>query len=268
MGQAGAGALADALWGKINPSGKLPETIPLRLTDTPAFLNWPGENGEVRYGEGIFIGYRYYEYRNAPVQFPFGHGLSYTTFAYDRLDFSKTSFKDSDGLTVSFEVANTGPRAGQEVAQVYVRDVSSSLVRPEKELKGFAKVTLAPGERQTVTIGLDFRSFAFYHPAYRRWIAETGEFDILVGSSSADIRLCGTVTLQSTLDLPSLLERESSVRLWLADARGRDLVAPIVEKIKAELIGATASTPAWTCSVSSWRPRSKASSASGKNRSA
>jgi beta-glucosidase len=243
MGEAGAGALADVLWGRINPSGKLAETVPRRLVDTPAYLNFPGENGEVRYGEGLFIGYRYYDYRDVPVQFPFGHGLSYTTFEYGRLRFSGSPFRDVDGLMVTFEISNTGARAGRETAQVYVRDLRSSLVRPVKELKGFAKVGLAAGERKTISVFLDFRAFAFWHPAHRRWVTEDGEFEILVGASAADVRLRGTVRLESTLDLPSRLTRESSVRLWLEDERARALVEPFVERIKAVLSAGDAVGP-------------------------
>ena len=189
MGQAGGGAIADVLLGRVNPCGKLAETFPLKLADTPAYLNFPGGNGEVRYGEGLFIGYRYYDAKQAPVLFPFGYGLSYTTFAYGNLKVSAATFKDVDGLTVSVDVTNTGSMAGKETVQVYVRDQKSGLVRPDKELKGFAKVELQPGETQTVTIQLDVRAFAYYHPGYHQWITEDGAFDILIGASSADIRL-------------------------------------------------------------------------------
>ncbi len=236
-GQAGGGALADVLWGDVNPSGKLAETIPLKLSDTPAFNNFPGENGAVRYGEGLFIGYRFYERREQAVAFPFGHGLSYTTFAYENLGFSSDEFVDADGLIITFDLVNTGPRAGRETAQVYVRDCVSTLVRPVKELKGFCKTALEPGERKRVSVALDFRSFAFYHPVYRRWITEDGEFEILVGASSADIRLRGTVRLRSRLRLPSLLTPESSTRLWHDDPHAHALVLPLLERIKEELMG-------------------------------
>ncbi len=226
MGQAGGGAIADVLYGKVNPSGKLAETFPLKLVDTPAYINYPGGNGEVRYGEGIFIGYRYYDAKEVPVQFPFGYGMSYTTFDYQNPKVSADSFKDMDGLTVSVDVTNTGKVAGKEVVQVYVHDHKSGLIRPPKELKGFAKVELQPGETRTVTIALDFRAFAYYHPAYKQWITEDGEFDILIGASSADIRCTQTVTMQSTLELPSLLNRESTLREWLDDPRGKSVIEP------------------------------------------
>ncbi|PZA07219.1 glycosyl hydrolase [Meiothermus sp. PNK-Is4] len=235
MGQAGAGAIADILFGRINPSGKLAETFPLRLQDTPAYLNFPGENGQVRYGEGLFIGYRYYDAKEIPVLFPFGHGLSYTTFEYRDLRVSAETFKDIEGLGVSFEVGNTGQVAGQEVVQIYVRDVKSKLIRPPKELKGFAKLELQPGETQTVSVMLDFRAFAYYHPGYRRWITEDGEFEILVGASAADIRLRKTVVLESTLDLPSLLNLESTPREWLEDKRGRAVLEPMLNDLVRQM---------------------------------
>ena len=235
MGQAGGGAIADVLYGKVNPSGRLAETFPLRLVDTPAHINYPGGNGEVRYGEGIFIGYRYYDAKKVPVQFPFGYGLSYTTFTYKNPKVSAASFKDVDGLTVSVEVTNTGKMAGKEVVQVYVHDHKSGLVRPPKELKGFAKVELQPGETKTVTLALDFRSFAYFHPAYKKWITEYGEFDILIGASVNDIRCTQTVTLQSTQELPSLLNRESTLRDWMEDSRGRRVLEPLFQQMMAQM---------------------------------
>jgi beta-glucosidase len=227
MGQAGGVSIADVLWGKVNPCGKLAETFPLKLADTPSHLNFPGGAGEVRYGEGLYIGYRYYDTKEVPVLFPFGHGLSYTTFAYSNPKISAKKFKDKDGLTVSVDVTNTGKVAGKEIVQVYVHDQKSGLARPQKELKGFAKVALQPGETKTVSIQLDFRAFAFYHPEYKQWIAEDGEFDILIAASAADIRHTLTATLESTLNLPCILDKESTVREWMAEPRARELIAPI-----------------------------------------
>ena len=235
MGQAGGGAIADILFGKVNPSGKLAETFPLKLSDTPAYLNWPGENGNVRYGEGLYIGYRYYEARQTPVQFPFGYGLSYTTFAYGQPQVSAQSFKDIDGVTVCVAVTNTGAVAGKEIVQLYVHDRQSSLPRPQKELKGFAGVELQPGETKTVAIPLDFRSFAFYNPAHRQWVTEDGEFDLLVGASSADIRGSVTVTLQSTVDLPCIINEESTLREWLADKRSAAVIKPLMDQMAAQM---------------------------------
>lgn len=235
MGQAGGGAIADVLFGRVNPSGKLAETFPHRLADTPAYLNYPGENGVVRYGEGLFIGYRYYDARGVPVRFPFGFGLSYTTFAYSHPRVSAATFKDVEGLSVSIDVTNTGSLAGQEIVQVYVHDRQARLVRPPKELKGFAKVELQPGETKTVTIELGFRAFAYYDPAYQRWVTEDGEFDILIGASAADIRAALTVTLQTTLDLPCTLDRYSTVRDWLNYRRGRPVFDPFLQQLTASM---------------------------------
>lgn len=235
MGQAGGGAIADVLFGKVSPSGKLAETFPLKLSDTPAHINFPGGNGEVVYGEGIFIGYRYYDYKEMNVQFPFGYGLSYTTFEYSNLKTSSKEFKDVDGINISVDVTNTGKMAGREIVQLYVHDRKSKLVRPIKELKGFAKVDLQPGQTKTVTISLDFRSFAYYHPGYGQWITENGSFDLLIGASSKDIRLTETVTLQSTLQLKSILNRESTVRDWLEDPRGARIFQETYQLIKKEM---------------------------------
>lgn len=235
MGQAGGAAIADILFGRANPCGKLAETFPLQLADTPAYLNWPGGAGKVYYGEGIFIGYRYYDARNVPVLFPFGYGLSYTSFAYGNPKVSAATFKDTDGLTVSVDVTNTGKLAGKEIVQVYVHDQKSGLVRPQKELKGFAKVELQPGETKTVSVKLDFRAFAYYHPSYQQWITEDGEFDILIGASSADIRSTQTVTLQSSLDLPCILDRETTIRAWLADPRGKAVFEPLFKQMTQQM---------------------------------
>ena len=234
MGQAGGGAIADVLFGKVNPSGRLAETFPRKLADTPAYLNFPGGAGQVRYGEGIFIGYRYYDAKEMPVLFPFGYGLSYTTFAYSNPRLSAEVFDDVEGVSVMVDVTNAGTVAGKEVVQVYVHDRQSKLVRPPKELKGFAKVELQPGETKTVTIPLDFRAFAYYHPSYRRWITEDGEFDILIGASAADIRCTLTATLRSTVKLPCILNRESTVREWLEDPAGRAAFEPMYQQIRAQ----------------------------------
>ena len=235
MGQAGGGAVADILYGATNPSGKLAETFPLRLEDTPAHINFPGENGQVRYGEGLFIGYRYYDARKAPVLFPFGHGLSYTTFTYSNARASAATFRDVEGVSVSVDVTNTGAVAGKEIVQVYVHDRHCKFARPAKELKGFVKVELQPGETKTVTVALDFRAFAFWHPGYKQWVAESGEFDILIGASSADIRASVPVTLQSTQTLPSLLNMESTVREWLEDPHARPVFEPLFQQMMAQM---------------------------------
>lgn len=234
MGQAGGAAIADVLFGAVNPSGKLAETFPLRIEDTPAFLNWPGGAGEVVYGEGLYIGYRYYDAKKQPVLFPFGHGLSYTSFAYSSARASAGSFKDVDGVTVTVDVTNTGRLPGKEIVQVYVHDHKSGLVRPEKELKGFAKVELQPGETRSVTIPLDFRAFAYYHPKYGQWITEDGDFDLLIAASAADIRQTVKVTLESTLSLPCKLNKESTIREWITDPRGKAVFGLFYAQLEAQ----------------------------------
>jgi beta-glucosidase len=188
-------AVASILLGEVNPSGKLPETFPVRLEDSPAYLNhsYPGCR-EVNYGEGIFVGYRYFDKKNVTPLFPFGHGLSYTSFAYSDLKLPK-KVEAGELVKVAVKVKNTGKLAGKEVVQLYVSDLKSSLPRPVKELKGFAKVALEPGQSTTVTFTLDKRSLAYFDPVKKNWVAEPGEFEVLVGSSSRDIRVLGKFTL-------------------------------------------------------------------------
>lgn len=194
-GQENGNAVASVLLGEVNPSGKLPVTFPRRIEDSPAFINaaYPGCR-EVRYGEGIFVGYRYFDQVNTAPLFPFGHGLSYTTFAYSDLKVAKKVSAD-EKVKVTVKVKNSGKLAGKEVVQLYLADRQSALPRPPRELKGFAKVTLKPGQSKTVTFTLDERSFAYYDPARPGWVAEPGEFEVQVGASSRDIRLKAKLTL-------------------------------------------------------------------------
>lgn len=201
-GQAGAGATADVLFGKVNPSGKLAETFPQKLEDTPAFLNFPAEQGEVIYGERIFVGYRYYDKKKIEPLFPFGYGLSYTTFEYSDIKVSSKNIKDTDGLVVSMKIKNTGKFDGKEVVQLYVKDPECTLIRPEKELKKFVKVDLKAGEEKGISFELNARDFSYFDGKREKWIAESGTFEILLGSSSRDIRLSETVELKSTQQIP------------------------------------------------------------------
>jgi beta-glucosidase len=187
-GQENGNAVANVLLGKVNPSGKLPITFPKRLEDNPAFINasYSGSR-EVNYGEGIFVGYRFYDKKAIEPLFPFGYGLSYTTFAYSKAKAPK-KVKAGQPLEVSVTVTNTGKVAGKEIAQLYVADRKASLPRPPKELKGFAKIELQPGESQVVTFQLDQRALSFYDPYKKQWVAEPGEFELLIGASSRDIR--------------------------------------------------------------------------------
>ena len=202
-GQECGNAIADVLFGDTNPSGKLPQTFPARLEDNPAYLNFPGENGKVYYGEGLFVGYRYYEKKKIAPLFPFGFGLSYTTFSYSSLSLSAQTIGPDETLQASIDITNTGQRAGKEIIQVYIRDKQASLGRPEKELKAFAKVQLEPGERKTVTLSLARDALAYYDDLAHEWVAEAGEFEVLVGASSQDIRATATFTLTATTGWPS-----------------------------------------------------------------
>ena len=192
-GQAGAGAIASILFGRVNPSGKLAETFPLRLEDTSCYANFPGGPATVEYRESIYVGYRYYDTVGQDVLFPFGHGLSYTRFDYRDLNLEA----DGDGVLVRLKVRNAGDMAGKEIVQVYVHDVESTAFRPAKELKGFTKIYLEPGEETEVSIALDRRAFAYYDVAQRAWVVEAGEFEVLIGASSRDIRLAGKIWMDS-----------------------------------------------------------------------
>ena len=223
-GQAAGGGVADVLTGRAEPGGRLAETIPVHLEDMPSTLNFPGDSGVVRYGEGIFIGYRAHDRLGHDVAFPFGHGLSYTTFEIGDLDVSISGAVD-DGLTVTVgaTVRNTGPRAGSHVVQVYVGDDDSSVARPPRELKGFAEGAAAPGASERVTVALDQRAFSFWSSAHRRWVVEAGAFTVAVGASSRDLPLSATITLDApTLAAP--LTRTSSLHEWLADPLGGALL--------------------------------------------
>lgn len=197
-GMEGGRALAEVLFGDVNPSGKLTVTIPKKLEDSPAHSigEFPGKS-QVRYDEGIFVGYRYFSTYDVEPQFVFGHGLSYTEFRYNDIKVNLTEENEKINATVKFKVTNIGEKEGAEVAQVYVNDVESSVKRPVIELKGFEKVRLMPGESKEVTINLDKKSFAFYSDEENSWIVEDGKFNILIGSSSTDIRLEESINIKS-----------------------------------------------------------------------
>lgn len=195
-GQEGGNALADVLFGDVNPSGKLPTTFPRRWEDAAAYGNYPGTDGVVHYDEGIFVGYRHFDQKNLAPLFPFGHGLSYTSFAYRDLRIEPSTLDGAGNIEVSLTVANTGSRSGAEVVQLYIQDEESSVPRPKKELKGFQKVFLQPGEERQVAFVLDKSALAFYDIVTKDWITEPGKFQVLVGSSSRDIRLVGGFELR------------------------------------------------------------------------
>ncbi len=197
-GQECGNAIADVLFGDVNPSGKLAQTFPVRLEDTPTFLDFPGENGKIYYSEGLFVGYRSYEKKKLAPLFPFGFGLSYTSFNYSSLQLSAQRIEPGENLQVSLAITNTGKRAGKEIVQLYIRDKQANLLRPEKELKAFTKLDLEPGEQKTATLAIAREALAYYDDNTNEWVAEAGEFELLVGASSQDIRAAATFTLTST----------------------------------------------------------------------
>ncbi len=216
-GQAGGLAVADILTGRVNPSGKLAESFPVGEEDVPCRNNFPGGTESVEYRESVYIGYRYYDTFKKDVLFPFGHGLSYTRFEYSGLNIDEKGFSDTGRLRVSFNIKNTGGRAGAETAQLYVRDPESTVFRPEKELKGFTKIYLEPGEEKTAVIETDERAFAYYNTNVSDWQTEGGEFEILIGASSRDIRLSGKITLPSTEDLNAPDLRQAAPSYYTGD---------------------------------------------------
>ena len=233
-GQAVGAAVVDILFGKVNPSAKLPETFPYKLEDNPSYLYYLGEGDKVEYREGVFVGYRYYDTKKMDVRFPFGYGLSYTTFAYSNLKLSAAQIKDTDTFTVSVDVTNTGSMAGKEVVQLYVSDVESTVIRPVKELKGFDKVDLQPGETKTVTFTLGKRAFAYWNTQIHDWHVESGEFRILVGKSSRDIQLEETVTVESTVKLPVHFTLDSTFGDLMQDKKAREILEPMM---KLDMVG-------------------------------
>jgi beta-glucosidase len=192
-GQEGGDAIARVVFGDVNPSGKLPETFPKRLEDNPSHGFFPGEKRRALYGEGIYIGYRHYDTRGIEPLFPFGHGLSYTEFEYNNLRIRQ---KRDGSVRITLDVKNTGKSSGAEVIQLYVRDLEASVDRPDKELKAFVKMELLPGQTRQAELFINEDAFAYFSPMKERWIIEPGEFELLIGSSSRDIRLTEEITVE------------------------------------------------------------------------
>ena len=230
-------AQINLLFGKANPSGKLAETFPLRLEDTPCYLTFPGNGRTCIYSEGIFVGYRWYDSRRMPVLFPFGYGLSYTTFEYSNLKVSKSAFKDNEGVEVSITIKNTGALEGKEVVQLYVSDKTGVEVRPEKELKGFEKVNLKPGEAKEVTFKLDKRSFAFWNVDIGDWYAASGKYIISVGASSRDLRASVEVDVTSTSKKAFTITPQTTIGDMLRNREMEKIIRPEFEKSCNKVIG-------------------------------
>jgi beta-glucosidase len=228
LGQAGGGALADALYGVVNPSGKLTETIPYRLADVPSYLHFPGDDAGVRYGEGLFVGYRGYDATGTEVAFPFGHGLSYTTFDYSDLALTSTD----TGVQASLTVTNAGDRTGREIVQVYASIAGSKVVRVPRELKGFASVTLEPGASARVELSIPSTELAYWSVLDHAWVVEGGEYTIEAGSSSRDLRLSGTVAVAG--DEPV---RPLTLSSTVAEGMAVPAFAEIVRGLAGEIFG-------------------------------
>ena len=229
-GQAVGEATVRVLYGDVNPSGHLPESFPYRLEDNPSFLFYGGEGNRTEYREGVFVGYRYYDKKKTDVLFPFGYGLSYTTFEFSGLRLSAESIKDTETLTVTVTVTNTGDRAGKAVAQLYVGDPESTPIRPVRELKGFRKILLQPGESKEVSFTLDKRSFAYWNEEIHDWYAETGEFTIEVGDSSRNLPVRAAVKVESTTELPRRYTADSIYMDIMADPKAREVIADFMKK--------------------------------------
>ena len=235
-GQAVGAATVKVLYGDVNPSGHLAETFPIKLSDNPSYLFFGGEKDKTDYREGIFVGYRYYDRKEMNVQFPFGHGLSYTTFEYSNLELSDAEITDEDTMTATVTVTNTGSRTGKTVVQLYVSDVESTVIRPVRELKGFEKVELRPGESKQVTFTLDKRSFAYWNQEIHDWHVETGMFNIEIGQSSRDIVLTGSVKVHSTVALPRHYSVDTIIMDILEDPEATEVLQPLVDAIKETLV--------------------------------
>lgn len=208
-GQAVGQATVNLLFGKANPSGRLPETFPVKMEHNPSYPFYGGEDERVEYREGVFVGYRYYETKQLEVLYPFGHGLSYTTFEYSNITTDRTVMKDTDILTVSVDVTNVGDRAGKEVVQLYVSPKESAIIRPLKELRGFRKVELLPGETKKISFCLEKRAFSYWNTTLKDWHVESGIYTIMIGKSVKDIMLEKEVSVDSTVSIPCLYNLNS-----------------------------------------------------------
>lgn len=226
LGQAGGAAIADLLYGVANPSGRLAETIPLRLRDNPSYFNFPGEQGHVHYGEGVLVGYRYYETAEVEVRYPFGHGLSYTSFETSGLSVTATG---DDSALVSVTVTNTGPVAGKHVVQVYVATDAGPVRRPARELRAFTKIALEPGESRTVELALDRRAFAYYDIELSQWVVAPGDYTVQIGQSAAVVVAESQITL-----VGDVIRRELSLDSPVQDWFSHPVVGPLITRTLAE----------------------------------
>ena len=236
-GEAVGQAEVDLLFGKANPCGKLAETVPYKLSDNPSYLYFPGDGKTVEYKEGVFVGYRYYDTKEMPVRYPFGYGLSYTTFAYSDMQISAEEIKDTDTLKVSLKVKNTGNVAGKEIVQLYVADKTGAASRPVKELKNFVKVELQPQEEKTVEMELDKRSFAWYCTELQDWYAATGEYEILAAASSQDVRLRKTVRVVSSQEIPLHVHMNTTISELMENPKTNSVIQELASSLMEHMGG-------------------------------
>lgn len=229
-GQAVGASTVDILYGDVNPSGRLPETFPIKLEDNPSYLFYGGEKDNVEYREGIFVGYRYYDKKNIDVLYPFGYGLSYTKFKYSNMKLDKKRMRDTDILTVSVDITNVGDVFGKEVVQVYVEDVDGDIIRPIRELKGFEKVPLYPGETKTVSFKLSKRSFAYFNTEINDWHVESGEFIISIGKSSREIICNSKIFVESTVKIPIIYNYNTTIGDLLNNTETMMVLKPLLDK--------------------------------------
>lgn len=233
LGGQGVGEAADALlWGDANPCGRLAETFPVQLEDNPSYLNFPGNGQTVEYREGVFVGYRYYDKKRMPVRWAFGHGESYTEFQYSNLRLSADQFVEGGTLTVSTDVKNVGKMAGKEVIQLYVADRTGTTGRPVKELRGFRKIELMPGEVKTVQFTLTARDLSYYNVDLHDWYAPSGKYGIQIGHASDDIRLSKEIVFITERYLPFTVTTATTVGELLADSRTKPLLMELMSSVQ------------------------------------
>lgn len=234
LGGQGVGEACDQLlWGEVNPSGHLAETFPLRLQDNPSYLNFPGDGKKVHYAEDTYVGYRYYDSKEIPVRWAFGHGMSYTTFTYSNLKLSSETMDDASTLTINVDVTNAGFRAGKEVVQLYVSDLNGTVGRPVKELKGFQKVYLIPGETKTVTLKITARDLSYWHEDLGNWYAPSGKYGVLIGRASDEIFLTASVAFSTQKVLPIVITSSTTMGELLSDFR----TAPVIRQMLGQMGG-------------------------------
>jgi beta-glucosidase len=246
-GESGGGAVFDILTGAVNPSGKLAETFPERLCDTPAYLTFPGEGDFSFYGEGLFVGYRYYEKKQIKPVFCFGHGLSYTNFTYSDLRVNKRSFLDTEEVYAEIDITAAGNMAGKETVQIYIepdtQTAAKGIIRPIKELKAFKKVSFLPGETKTVVFNLSYRDFAYYDAVNKNWRVHSGKYRILAGASSCDIRSEAEIAITSTFVEKKVFTRDTLMSDIMADETGRGIMTALLTSLDTKMREKTGDKP-------------------------